>query len=505
MATQNEKNKKQTNTGSSTGAGKQKETATGKENPAARSAADAYIIETDENGKDRIRLVPPENDPTLDPESKEFDPEKWEKYAADANKYLHASTEKLMETIKQAMAGTIAAQQIANESNSAAFMSIQNYLNATQSWKATRASIIAAAEKLFPVLEFLQFGDSILELQPFLEAELQKPKYEGKGINELYKEAEKDENGNLLETSLFMQALNAAAEASNKDVIKPPQYITNPKKAENIEYPLDKINSSIWNLFGIDTSSGQITIDMANQQDKMKGLKVAAYYAINFDDLGDDITITKRLLPFDKRVYIAVSALFNAGNDVITLSQIFYAMGYTGKPASKQLTKINEAITKMERARIFFDNREEAAKYKYNHFKYDGSLLPMERVVAIVNGKPAEAAIHIFREPPLMSLAKERKQITSTSIKLLQSPLSKTDANLLIEDYLFTTISRKKKGKNKHCRMLFKTIYTRAKITTKKQEQRAQDKIKRYLDHCREEKFITRYAMQKDGITVYWQ
>lgn len=500
MAIQNEKNKKQTDTGnqgSSTGAEKQKETATGKENPAARSAADAYIIETDENGKDRIRLTPPENDPTLDPESKEFDPEKWEKYAADANKYLRAS----MEPIKQAMAGTITAQQIAN--NSAAFMSIQNYLNSMESWKATRAGIIAAAEKFVPVLEFLQFGDSILELQPFLEAELQKPKYEGKGINELYKEAEKDENGTLLETSLFMQALNAAAEARDKKVRKLPRVTA--KRAENIEYPLDKINSSVWSLFGIDTSKGQITIDMANKEDKMKGLKVAAYYAINFDELGDDVTITKMLLPFDKRVYIAVSALFNAGNEVITLTQIFYAMGYTSKPAPKQLTKINDSITKMNKARISFDNEEEAAKYKYNHFKYDGSLLPMERVVAIVNGKPTEAAIHLFREPPLMSLAKERKQITSTSVKLLQSPLSKTDANLLIEDYLFTTISRKKKGKNKHCRMLFKTIYTHAKITTKKQEQRATDKFKEYLDHYQKEKFITRYAMKKDGITVYWQ
>lgn len=496
MAIQNEKNKKQTNTGSSTGAEKQKETATGKENPAARSAADAYIIETDENGKDRIRLVPPGDDPTLDPESKEFDPGKWEKYAADANKYLHASTEKLMEVMKQAMAGTIAAQQIANESNSAAFM---------KSWEETRAGIIEAAKKFAPVLKFLQFVDSFHELQPFLEAELQKPKYNGKGINELYKEAERDENGTLLETSLFMQALNAAAEASNRKVIKPPQHIATPKRVENIEYPLDKINSSVWSLFGIDTSEGQISIDMASQQDKAEGVKVSAYYAINFDELGDDVTITKMLLPFDKRVYIAVSALFNAGNDVITLTQIFYAMGYTGKPAPKQLAKINDSITKMNKARITFDNEEEAAKYKYNHFKYDGSLLPMERVVAIVNWKPAEAAIHIFREPPLMSLAKERKQITSTSVKLLQSPLSKTDANLSIEDYFFTTISRKKKGKNKHCRMLFKTIYTRTEITTKKQEQRAQDKIKRFLDHCREEKFIARYTMQKDGVTVFWQ
>lgn len=496
MATQNEKNKKQTNTGSSTGAGKQKETATGKENPAARSAADAYIIETDENGKDRIRLAPPENDPTLDPESKEFDPEKWEKYAADANKYLRAS----MEPIKQAMAGTITAQQIAN--NSAAFMSIQNYLNSMESWKATRAGIIAAAKKFVPVLEFLQFGDSILELQPFLEAELQKPEYNGKGINELYKEAEKDDNGTLLETSLFMQALNAAAKARDEKALKLP-HITTVKRAENIEYPLDKINSRVWNLFGIDTS-GQIAFDMANQQDKRKGLKVEAYYAINFDDLGNNIKITKRLLPFDKRVYIAISALFNSGNEVITPSQIYYAMGNTGRPSANQLQKINGAVTKMTTARVFFDNEQESNKYNYPRLMYDGSLLPLERVVAIVNGKLADEAIHIFREPPLMSFAKKRKQITTIDIKLLQSPINKTDANLLIDDYLLERISKAKNGKARSCRILFKTLYAKAGIKTKKQEQRAPAKIEKYLNHYQQQEFITRYTMKKDGITVHW-
>ena len=338
------------------------------------------------------------------------------------------------------------------------------------------------------------------ELEPYLNAELQKPEYEGKSLEGLFDEAETDSEGLPIESSLFMRAMAAARAA--KDAIEakeePPRAAV--KRAEIVEYPLDKPNSIIWNLLEEDTR-GQISFNMAKYGSKQQ---IPAYYAINFDELGSDITITKRLLPFDKRVYIAVSALFNAGNNVITLSQIYYAMGNLKRPSGQQLKKINDAITKMTGARIYFDNEQEAAKYKYNRFKYDGSLLPLERGTAIVNGQLANAAIHIFREPPLITFAKQRKQITSIDINLLQSPVSKTDANLKIDDYLIERISKAKNGKGKNCRILLKTLYDHADITTKKQKQRAPEKIEIYLNHYQQRGFITRFTMAKDGITIYW-
>ena len=75
-------------------------------------------------------------------------------------------------------------------------------------------------------------------------------------------------------------------------------------------------------------------------------------------------------------------------------------------------------------------------KYKYNHFRYDAALLPLERMQAIVNGQTVDSAFHLFREPPLITFAKERKQVTTIERKVLQTPISKTNQNLLIEDYL---------------------------------------------------------------------
>ena len=495
-----------------------------------------------------IRIDTPEYDPTLDPESPEFDAEKWAELMErkkEIGKQLKESLDKTIAdmgtpifkafssgeiptAIKDAMTDAVkpVSQAVETPGVSAAalerikaaanemrdtlnqivapsFKAAQAYFKSDE-WKTIRDAVAKIAE-IAPL--WLKLGDEIEELTPYIEAELQKPEYEGKTISELFNTAETDEDGNPIESSLLLKALHAAQAARDADTAKKEPIHTTAKRTKTVEFPLDKPNSILWSLLEKDTK-GQVTFNMAKFGSKQN---IPAYYAIDFDALGDDITITKRLLPFDKRVYIAVSALFNAGNNVISLSQIYYAMGYTGRPGTKDLSRINDAITKMMTAHIFFNNEQEAEKYKYPKFVYDGSLLPLERGTAIVNGQLADAAIHIFREPPLITFAKQRKQITTVDVKLLQSPVSKTDANLQIDDYLIERISKARNGKGKSCRILFKTLYDHTGIpdkpktnTEKQQKKRAPDKIKKYLTHYQQQGFISRFTMEADGITIHW-
>lgn len=271
------------------------------------------------------------------------------------------------------------------------------------------------------------------------------------------------------------------------------------QKAEIVEYPLDKINQNIWSLLEEDTG-GQIRL-AAEKTGTKKELNIL--YSIDFEALGDNVKISKRLTQFDKRVYNAVSTLFNAGNNIMTLTQIYAAMGNTGKPSKNQLAKINDSITKMRNAAIMVNNEQEAATYNYTKFVYDGALLPLERCTAIINGQMADAAIRVFREPPVQTFAKERKQITTFSIKLLQSPINKTEANLAIEDYLIERIARAKKGGQPH-KILLKTLYEKTGNTTYKQKERAAAKVKTYLDHYKRCAFISGYKLTKDSITVHF-
>lgn len=270
------------------------------------------------------------------------------------------------------------------------------------------------------------------------------------------------------------------------------------KRADKVEYPLDKVNSVVWGLN--ESASSGCNLRIAAEP-RGADCKVDIWYSINFDAL-EDISVSKRLLPFDKRVYIAVASLFGAGNDVISLTQIHYAMGNTGRPKAEQLGKIRDAIKKMNSATITVDNSQEIeAKYKYAQFKYRGSLLPFEMVEASVNGKLTEAAIHIFREPPLVSFAKQRRQIATIPMKLLQSPVNKTDANLQLEDYLLERISRIKL-KREPGRILYGTLFKAAGIETKMQRQRAPEKIETYLKYYQQNDFIKGYTMDKEGIIV---
>lgn len=137
----------------------------------------------------------------------------------------------------------------------------------------------------------------------------------------------------------------------------------------------------------------------------------------------------------------------------------------------------------------------------YQRFRYDGNLLPMERISAVVNGQTTDSAVRLFREPPLISFAKDRKQITTINRNVLESPLSKTELHLKIEDYLIEQISHMKKGKIKK-RMLYETIFINADISERKQKTRAKEDITRYLDHYKQKDFIKDYQTDNEGITI---
>lgn len=270
-----------------------------------------------------------------------------------------------------------------------------------------------------------------------------------------------------------------------------------------LEYPLDKPNATLWNYLDAAAhadQSGQIGFAVEKSG---SGKEITTYYSINFQAI-EGLTVSRVLTPYDKRVYIAAAGLHAAGNEVVTVTQIHAAMGNTTQPSQAQVDKINTSIDKMAFAKITLDNAQEAAAYKKEHlcFKYEGYLLPCERVSAYVNGQLTESAIHLLRVPPLISFAKQRKQITTIPIKLLASPISKTEANLQIEDYLIERISHMKNGKATR-KMLFTTLFEACNISTKKQQERAKkDKIPRFLDYYKQQKFIKGYTTDAAGITI---
>lgn len=273
-------------------------------------------------------------------------------------------------------------------------------------------------------------------------------------------------------------------------------------RTKNVDFALDKINTS-WKLFAEEETDGQLAFRFdTTAADKSK--QALILFSIDFADFEDNVRITRKLLPFDQRVYIAVDALFKAGNDIITVQQIYAAMGKNGTAGKSDKEKIDEAMTKLMAAHITIDNTQEIqANYKYPHVVVDTQMLNIKRVRAIVNGQLVDSAYQLLDEPVLMSFARGRKQVTTIDRKLLASPLSATSENILIEDYLIERISKAASGHGKKT-ILLNTLYEQANISTtnRTKKHRANEKVKKLLDFYKEQQFIKGYDLDNEKITL---
>lgn len=298
------------------------------------------------------------------------------------------------------------------------------------------------------------------------------------------------------------QTGNGAEDALGMIATETPKVFASP--TDTLSLPLDKVNSSIWRLISQQKENGQIGVDLEAVTSKKGSKKEAVVYAgISFDE-ADGMRITRQIDPYDKRVYIAVGGLFNGGNAIFSASQIYRAMGNDGQPSSADVQRINASLDKMGTARLYVDSTQETTVNKgYKSFKYDAPLLPFERMTAYIDNTLCEVAIHLFREPPLITFAKERKQITQIPRKLLTSPISKTNANLTLEDYLLDRIGRMKSPKsNANRKINLSTIFDKCRITTTKQKQRTPGKVKTYLEHYKKTGWIKGYTEDKEGFLI---
>lgn len=303
-----------------------------------------------------------------------------------------------------------------------------------------------------------------------------------------------------LNSDRFLEVIRTAREKAGVPAVKnDPRTIA--RRAEKLLYPVDKVNNEVWNYLAGADPNGQI-------KTRLRTGRTDAYlvfFSINFDDLDPALKISKKLTAFDKLVYVATAALFHAGSDVLSVTQIYREMGNSNRPAPNQIQKIWDSLTKMRSAVITVDNQKEVeAGSKYESFSYDGQLLPFERISAYINGTLTDAAIHLFREPPLVQFARERKQVTTIPRKLLESQVSKTEASLQIQDYLLERIGRMKRDPKAPRKILFSTIYENCGITTRNQRSRAPEKVKLFLEHYTKCDWIKGYSfkLSSDGVQI---
>lgn len=322
--------------------------------------------------------------------------------------------------------------------------------------------------------------------------------------------------GERIEGSKYKNLIDKAAERLS---VESQHY----KSPDTIMYPLDKVNKQLFNpttwlefaaaneaANADENTEGEETTESGdaytlNVKTGKRGTDdIVIPVIIDFEKLSEDkaVSLNRNLNPFDFSCLNAVNALYECSGKYMTVTQIFHAMGNEGRPAKKQIVKINASLNKMRTTTVLIDNEEESKVYKYPHFKYDDTLLQFSRIEfdppVYVNNVPCDNLIYVKDKPPLAKFAEGRNQITTISPSLLNPPLNKTDNTISITHYLISNIAAIRSG-HLNSKMTYKNIFENLNISDKKSRQRASEYIKTILGYYKEKSFIKGYTESTDA------
>ena len=314
-----------------------------------------------------------------------------------------------------------------------------------------------------------------------------------------------------LENARLAAAQKEQETQDKQDTEEKPLLRIHHKDSPTTIFPIDKIDRNIWKMIEGAQADGQmrfqfLTGDITKKRRKNK-VEPLVYYSLDFNAIEkaapETASIVKHLTSFDKRVMVAVAALFNAGNYDITVSDIYHKIGNSKdkKPNMNDTEKIYNSLKKQKYANIRINNAKEIeAGYDYPRFFFEGSIIDYELCGVEKNGRIIDAAIHVYREPPLITFAKGRNQITTVKNEVLESPVNKTEQNLQIDDYLIERIAFMKRDPKTSRKILYKSLFDDCGIT--RNQSRAKETIERYLKHYKATEYIKGYKMEQDSVTI---
>ena len=270
-------------------------------------------------------------------------------------------------------------------------------------------------------------------------------------------------------------------------------------------FPIDKVTSTIFSGKFPIKQEGRLKAE--SDKDNNKGKKADIIALVDFDEL-NGVKISRKLTAYDKLVWnTCVNLYVQEGHKIITVEQIYKAMGNSSNPSAKIQAEILDTVETISRARVSIDTTEEHNLYpKYETVKATFQLLPTVTCTAFARGQIVENAIKILETPNLYTFAENRKQIACLPASILEVPVSKTKDNVTLLDYLIQRISRMKSDKKAPKNILIDTLLVHCGITDKSRKSRLLSKkngtIKRILDHFAKEKFIQEYNVTDRDIII---
>lgn len=269
----------------------------------------------------------------------------------------------------------------------------------------------------------------------------------------------------------------------------------------------------IWETLAKQKADGQLTflplkldVDISGKASKMQ---VFNYVQLSYDG---ELSYNKaKITSYDKLILDTVCSIILAGNDQMTLTDIYkVSKGNTKtRPNQKALDRIELALRKFSGHRLYMDITNEINAQYINTDNedllkgtWDRPMLEYEGLELIAANGSRVKAIKINRKPMLLQYNEAKRQIVTFPTELLDTPEHFTESYAAIKSYLLKEITLMKKGHRNNYKILYSTIYSECGLeepTDRTIKSRDRETIKKMLDYWKSHSYIKGYKDSKDG------
>lgn len=471
--------------------------------------------------------------------------------AQEKLEYTREIIEIVREAIRPAVEG---ARQVAQQ--------IQEVVNATAEPRRVLGEVFkqwndlreAMAQFMENNPAFLLYSEATGELAPYIEAELKKPEYGGKTLEDIWNEAgEQYDDGILDDNSPLMQLVNAAraardAEQADKEEPAPatalPSVKYTPADNQQIQLNIDKLMRQIFNPRTADkAASGAVDLyirdpaagDYKPKRGEIPGQlsffpvsyekagkeEITLYYALDYDgDVLKKLGLTGETTAEDFFILSVIADAAVTGNTNVSPAKLYRE--FTGKaPNTDQRTQFVNRLMKMAGTMVDLDDREVMQAWGQETYnQYYGQLAPLKFINKrhVVNGGIVDGIIKITDFPDVLRTGRQIGQYITIPKTLLYvkknngRAVKRTPRFYELLMILLKEIAMIKNGSRQN-KILYSWLYKEMDIAEKDYHGREDTLETLYviLDHFKREKWITGYKEETTkstgevGVKFYWR
>lgn len=388
------------------------------------------------------------------------------------------------------------------------FQSMQDIFDASR-WDSTRQMLEEIAATAPALLDLMQ---EVSELTPYLEAEIQKPEYEGKTLDDLLSEAETGSDGLPTTDSLLMQALAAARAARDADAEKKQL----PKVAYTNGTDVKTVTDKFANLF-FSIAAPQSKGELNGQRQfipvryEKRGAKkeITLLYDYSFNE--DVIRRFGLSRSFDDQAFFVASVvdnLLDEGNSTISATKLWHEMGNDGSPNADALTNLINILrlgmSTIITADISQINEAWGIEKDGKSRELISPVIPVqiahEKFAA--NGKTANAMINITGHTPFYIIGYPLNHYTTWSkdvLRLYKGRRTKRYYSVL--RFLITQIGWMRNGKSRRSnKILYESLYEYTGDKTTRARQLSRDMMYKLFDEVfKPTGYISAYKEDSSG------